>query len=94
MKRAAVILLILTLFTSFELHAQSKLEQDLVGLWKAVRVHDMGDVIPNLTKQQIEIMQTRLIGSRFHFKADHNFSFESSFKKMNLKDVHWKILPD
>ncbi|HEX8545624.1 MAG TPA: hypothetical protein VF691_01605 [Cytophagaceae bacterium] len=91
------ILLIFILITSVsipELNAQSKLAKDIVGIWKPLKIYDLGAVVPEGSQKQIEEAQKRFFNSKFDFKADHNFSFNCGYKEVDFKDVHWKILPD
>jgi hypothetical protein len=75
-------------------NAQSKLNSDIIGEWRAVKVYDIGAVIPDGSKKQIENFQTKFINSKFTFKADHNFSFDTPFTEMTINNGHWKILED
>lgn len=74
--------------------AQSKLNAHIVGEWKAVKVHDIGAVIPEASKKQIEVFQAGFLKSKFIFKSDHNFSFDTPHQEMAINNGHWKILND
>jgi hypothetical protein len=89
-----LVIILLTLVWSLDVTGQSKLEKDIVGVWKPSKVYDIGAVVPDTYKEQIKVMQEKLIDSKFEFKDDYNFSFESSFKEMAIKNGHWKILAD
>lgn len=74
------------------INAQSKIEQDIIGQWKPKNVYDMGAIIQKKHIQKIEMLQKMLLNSKFIFKSDHSFVFESSFKEMNIKNGYWKVL--
>jgi len=93
-ERFGLIIVLLTLIFSADVKGQSKLEKHIVGRWKPSGIYDVGAVIPDASKQQIETMQKKLLDSKFQFKDDHNFSFESSFEEIAIKNGHWKILAD
>jgi len=77
-----------------DVNAQSKLNAFIVGEWKAVKVHDIGAVIPEASKKHIEVFQAGFLNSKFIFKSDHNFSFDTPFPEMAINNGHWKILDD
>jgi len=77
-----------------ETEAQSKLETDIIGIWKSSKIYDIGAVIPDASKNKIELFQKKLLSSKFQFTTDHNFNFESSVTDMSIKNGHWKILGD
>jgi hypothetical protein len=89
-----LIIILLILVWSVDVKGQSKLEKDIVGVWKPSKIYDIGAVVPDTYKEQIKVMQEKLIDSKFEFKDDYNFSFESSIKEMAIKNGHWKILAD
>lgn len=94
MKRLGLFIILLISGHLTYVNAQSKLNSDIIGEWKAIKVYDMGAVIPDGSKKQIEIFQNRFLKSKFIFKADNNFSFDTPFKEMAISNGHWKILDD
>ena len=92
--RRLIIIILLTSAWSVDVTGQSKLEKDIVGVWKPSKIYDIGAVVPDAHKEQVKVMQEKLLDSKFEFKDDNNFSFESSFKEMAIKNGHWKILAD
>jgi hypothetical protein len=92
--RCGLIVILLTLVWPVDVTGQSKLEKDIVGVWKPSRIYDVGAVVPDAHKEKIKVVQEKLLDSRFEFKDDHKFSFDFFFHEMEIKNGHWKILPD
>ena len=94
MKKLGLITILLTTLIFTSVLAQSKLSNHIIGEWKAVKVYDIGAVIPDGSKKQIEAFQTKFINSKFQFNTDHTFSLNTPFTEMIVKNAKWKILSD
>lgn len=92
MKRLGLLIILLTSGHLTYVNAQSKPNTDIIGEWKAVKVFDLGAVIPDGFKKQIEIFQTGFLKSKLIFKADHHFYFDTPFTEITINNGHWKIL--
>ncbi|NQX81207.1 MAG: hypothetical protein HRT66_04320 [Flavobacteriaceae bacterium] len=46
--------------------------------------------LPPEQKQQMEMLKTAFLESKFIFKDDKNFSFDFKFEEMRIKNGHWK----
>jgi hypothetical protein len=73
------------------LNAQTALEDDLIGTWRAVKIYDIGARIPEKSTPYIETVQKAFLQGKFRFEADQTFALDISFPEMAIKNGHWKI---
>ena len=91
MKKFIVIAAVLVI--SSGLCAQALSEEDLVGDWTVVRIHEVSDEIPPGMKQEIEMMRNAFLTSKFHFELNKNFTYDFSLfnDEMRIAGEHWKL---
>lgn len=75
------------LLVSVAIHAQSNLENELVGSWSVVSVGRIA--VTDVSK--IEEMKNILLSVRFEFADDHSFRLDSSSDELRVDDGTWMV---
>ena len=91
MKRLLVFVTALLVFC--ELRAQTLSEEDLVGDWRVVQIHEISDKMPSEMRQEMEMMRNAFLTSKFQFKPNKNFTFDFSLfdGEIEITNEHWKL---
>ena len=79
----------LVLSLSFQLHAQSFTENEIIGTW-TVRQINVLTKIPDEQKKTADMLKAAFLRSKFIFNSDNTFVFEFELEKMQIQNGHWK----
>ena len=92
MKKVKV-LIIWLLFVVFQVNAQNLTQEEIIGTWTVKKVQSLAESSGE-NKKIMEMLMDAFLKSKFHFKADYNFTLDFSFDEMKIKNGHWKFNPD
>ncbi len=87
------LLFLLLFFPLINLNAQSISEQDLIGDWSATKLHPQSNNVPEEIMQQISVIHEAFLNSKFLFKENHLFSFDTPIDDLKKEKAFWDLNP-